>query len=74
MRPEVIYAGRKPWQVATDQVEVDVIESAGTGRRAEVDFPARIRAAFGNTGGEKQYCGQGRDIGNACPSLFDPGS
>ena len=64
MGTEVIHPRFQTLQVATDQVQIDVIERPGAGGRAKEDLPARIFPAPGNAGGEKKHFRQRFQLGN----------
>src|ERR1700693_5923390 len=71
-RGEVIDAGSKigdfATNVATDQVELNLIERSGAGGRAEIDFAARIFSLPGDARGKVQELGYGLQI-RRCISL-----
>src|SRR5262249_24225336 len=49
--PEVIYPRLQFWQIATNKVQIDMIERTGAGRGAKEDLASRIASTFGDAGG-----------------------
>src|SRR5208282_1276085 len=49
---EVIDARLKVGEVGRNQIELDFVERSGAGRRAEIDFAARIFSLPGDAGGK----------------------
>ena len=39
------------WQIAAGEIQIDMIQRAGTGRRAKEDLASRIASTFGDAGG-----------------------
>jgi len=47
----VINTGRKAGEIARNQIQLDLIECSGAGRRTKIDFAAGILPVPGNAGG-----------------------
>jgi len=58
MWAEVIDTGRQVGKIATDKVQIDVVQRTGIRGGAEVHLPAGIGAALGDSRGKEQ---QGRE-------------
>ena len=68
MRTEVVYPGLETFQIATDQVHLDVVQSARTRRGAKRHAPDDARHAIAEVGQPRDHLQIGQAIrASACP-------